>query len=122
MAITKTAGQHNAENIISIKVSLKAIIERDKPKMYVSYCPALDLCSQGETRKEAKKNIIEATELFIESCLEDNTLTEVLEECGFHSVYEKPKRKKSKTPVMPPVTDYHEVIYFSAELPVMAYG
>lgn len=54
------------------------LIHREKPGLYVSYCAALDLYSQGATRKEAKENIIEAAELFVRSCLERNTLGEVL--------------------------------------------
>jgi len=93
----------SGENVISIKAYLSAVITQKKPNLHVSYCPALDLCSQGETMQEAEKNIIEATHLFIECCLEQNTLNQVLTECGFHSVHQPAKKKKSN------------------ELPVLAY-
>ena len=34
--------------------------------MYVSYCPELDVASCGETVEEAKKNLKEAIELYLE--------------------------------------------------------
>ena len=34
---------------------------------YVSLCPELDLASQGDTVEEARKNLIEALELFFET-------------------------------------------------------
>ena len=33
---------------------------------YVSLCPELDIASQGDTVEEARKNLIEALELFFE--------------------------------------------------------
>lgn len=106
-------------NTISIKASLSAVITKKKPGVYVSYCPALDLYSQGDTRKEAEKNIIEATHLFIESCLERNTLNEVLTDCGFHPVNRPATKKKSKP--APKLSGSHRQINFPAELPVMVY-
>lgn len=34
---------------------------------YVSTCPELDIASQGETIEEAKANLVEAIELFLET-------------------------------------------------------
>jgi predicted RNase H-like HicB family nuclease len=34
---------------------------------YVSLCPELDIASQGETVEEARRNLIEAVELFLET-------------------------------------------------------
>ena len=42
-----------------------AIIEREDDG-YVSLCPELDIASQGSTKEEAKENLIEAIELFLE--------------------------------------------------------
>ena len=44
----------------------KAIIERED-SIYVSFCPELDIASQGSTIEEAKENWKEAVELFLES-------------------------------------------------------
>jgi predicted RNase H-like HicB family nuclease len=42
-----------------------AIIEREDDG-YVSLCPELDIASQGLTQEEAKENLVEAIELFLE--------------------------------------------------------
>jgi hypothetical protein len=38
---------------------------------------------QGRDQEEAVRNLIEAAQLFIESCFERNVLDEVLKNCGF---------------------------------------
>lgn len=43
-----------------------AILERDED-WYVALCPELDIASQGETLEEARNNLAEAIELFLES-------------------------------------------------------
>jgi predicted RNase H-like HicB family nuclease len=43
-----------------------AIIEREGNE-YVSFCPELDIASQGKTVEEAQQNLIEALELFFET-------------------------------------------------------
>lgn len=45
---------------------LTAIIERDGD-LYVALCPELDIASQGKTVEEARRNLIEALELFFET-------------------------------------------------------
>jgi predicted RNase H-like HicB family nuclease len=45
---------------------LTAIIERDGDG-YAALCPELDIASQGETVEEARGNLTEALELFLES-------------------------------------------------------
>ncbi len=45
------------------KIKLTAVIEKED-NMYISLCPELDIASQGETKDEAKSNLIEAIELF----------------------------------------------------------
>ncbi len=42
-----------------------AIIEREE-NGYVALCPELDIASQGDTVEEAKRNLVEALELFLE--------------------------------------------------------
>jgi predicted RNase H-like HicB family nuclease len=43
-----------------------AIIEREGDG-YVSICPELDVASQGDTIEEARRNLQEAVELFLEA-------------------------------------------------------
>lgn len=45
---------------------LTAIIERED-NAYVALCPELDIASQGDTVEEARRNLIEALELFFET-------------------------------------------------------
>jgi predicted RNase H-like HicB family nuclease len=45
---------------------LTAIIERED-SAYVAFCPEVDIASQGETVEAARRNLIEALELFFES-------------------------------------------------------
>ena len=45
---------------------LTAIIEREEGG-YVALCPELDIASQGATVDEARKNLVEALELFFET-------------------------------------------------------
>lgn len=43
-----------------------ALIEREDDG-YVSTCPELDIASQGDSIEEAKANLVEAIELFLET-------------------------------------------------------
>lgn len=43
-----------------------AIIERDG-NVYVAHCPELDIASQGQSVAEARSNLTEAIELFLEA-------------------------------------------------------
>jgi len=45
---------------------MTAIIEREGSS-YVSFCPELDIASQGDTVQEARENLREALELFFET-------------------------------------------------------
>lgn len=48
------------------KLQLTAIIEREG-EGYVALCPELDVASQGDSLEEARRNLIEAVELFFET-------------------------------------------------------
>lgn len=48
------------------KRSFTAIIEREGSG-YVSLCPELDIASQGDSIEEARNNLVEAIELFLET-------------------------------------------------------
>lgn len=57
-----------------------AIIEREDDG-YVALCPELDVASQGYTIEEARQNLLEAVELFLETAdpseIEDRLHSEV---------------------------------------------
>ena len=48
------------------KRNFTAIIEKED-KMYVALCPELDIASQGDSVEEARQNLKEAIELFLEN-------------------------------------------------------
>lgn len=52
---------------------LTCIIERED-NGYVSLCPQIDIASQGESVEEARKNLIEAIELFFEIASQEEIL------------------------------------------------
>lgn len=82
---------------ITFSAKLPFSIEK-KGKWYISSCHVLDVCSQGRTVKKAKENLIEAVSLFLMSCIERNTIDDVLRECGFmgfHAITQKPIKPKS---------------------------
>ncbi len=54
-----------------------------KRNIFVSHCPTLDICSQGDTEEVAKQNLIEAITAFVISCFNRGTLEDVLKDCGF---------------------------------------
>jgi predicted RNase H-like HicB family nuclease len=49
-----------------MKQHFTAIIEREGDE-YVALCPELDIASQGNSVEEARRNLIEAIELFLET-------------------------------------------------------
>jgi len=51
--------------------NLAAVIEKEGD-MYVSFCPDIDVASQGKTIEEAKDNLKEAVELFFETASPDD--------------------------------------------------
>jgi predicted RNase H-like HicB family nuclease len=69
-----------AEVLFSLKLPCKIT---KCEKWFLATCPILDVHSQGETEKKAKKNLIEALFLFSISCFERGTLDTVLKDCGF---------------------------------------
>lgn len=52
-------------------------------KVFVSYCPELDLSSCGDSVDEARTNLRAAVRLFLEEAEKMGTLTTILEEAGF---------------------------------------
>jgi len=50
---------------------------------YVAHCPPLDITTQGKTEEEARRNLIEASELFVVSCFERGTFEQALRELGW---------------------------------------
>ena len=79
---------------VQAEFRLFGTIKRERD-WYIAYCPPLDIATQGRTLAEAKKNLAEACQLFLFSCLERGTLDRALKELGF-----VPGKRVSET--MPP--------------------
>ena len=66
-----------------------------KGKWFVSKCPELDFVSQGETREDSKKNLLEVIQIQIEEMKELGTLNDYLAECGYerndHNIFPLPE-------------------------------
>lgn len=77
-AIEKTENR----NAINISFQVFVTLRKERNIFYIG-CDALDVHSQGYTEEEAKANIIEAIQLFLESCFDRGVLTEALKELGF---------------------------------------
>jgi predicted RNase H-like HicB family nuclease len=61
---------------------------------YIAQCPPLDLSTQGRTAAEARRNLQEASELFLTSCVERGTLDRAFRELRFS----RAKRKIAARP------------------------
>jgi predicted RNase H-like HicB family nuclease len=70
---------------------------------YIAHCPPLDITTQGRTEDEARRNLIEASELFVISCFERGTFEQALRELGWHVVPAGAMAKLGdKHPISPP--------------------
>jgi predicted RNase H-like HicB family nuclease len=78
-----------AKGIIQAEFKLFGTLKRSGA-WYVAHCPPLDITTQGRTQAEAKENLIEASELFLTSCLERGTLDQALKELGFAPTKKQP--------------------------------
>ncbi len=69
-----------------------------KAKWVLASCPILDVHSQGETEKQARRNLGEALSAFFLSCFERGTLETVLKDSGFRPIFPPAKPKKPASP------------------------
>lgn len=75
------------QDIDSIEVAFHlSCYVRDEDGAWVSGCPALDVVTQADSKAAAKAGLEEAVEMWVESCLERETLGEALRELGWHRV------------------------------------
>ena len=84
---------------------ITVVIEIEKEgDMFISSCPALDVCSQGHTEKESMKMIVEALDAFVESCERRGTLEKVLVDAGLLCDKNNfPKKKMNHSITLPPL-------------------
>ncbi|MEN6360426.1 MAG: hypothetical protein WC347_05735 [Smithellaceae bacterium] len=68
---------------VTFKLHMPMEIKK-KGKWFIANCPIVDVCTQGTTEAQAKKNLADALMLFFMSCYERGTLDAVLRSCGFY--------------------------------------
>ncbi len=67
----------------------------DAAGVHVSWCPALDIYSQGESEAEAKAAIESAVLMYVTNCVRRGVLEAVLKERGFGVSAKPPKNDTS---------------------------
>jgi len=65
---------------VEIKFTSLIFKERD---LYVAHCPELDVSSCGHVVDEARSNLLEAVDIFINEAKKLGTLEDILAESGF---------------------------------------
>jgi predicted RNase H-like HicB family nuclease len=86
--------------ILEAQFQLFGVVKRENG-WYVAHCPPLDITTQGKTQAEAKKNLGEASELFVVSCFERGTFEQALRELGWRVVAGRPVLRQGKNSVIP---------------------
>ena len=69
---------------VSVGIQFRGFVRKDEKNRWISGCPVLGVYSQGTTKEKAISCLIEAVELWIESCVERGTLHQALLDAGFH--------------------------------------
>ncbi len=59
------------------KELILTVVIKKEHGAYSSWCPELDIASQGDTLEEARKNLQEAVELHVETMVEKREFTEI---------------------------------------------
>lgn len=108
----------SAADTVALKLTLTAEVARKSPGVYTARCPALRLYAQGNSARAAAHHIAEASALFIESCIKQNTLSKVLAGCGFKPLHTAKRKGRRKT--APRASAKHARVFrFSVEIPVL---
>jgi predicted RNase H-like HicB family nuclease len=69
---------------LQISMQLEGAVRHDADSgVYVSFCPALRIYSQGTTESEAFEALKSAASLFVSACIKRNQLHSVLKDYGF---------------------------------------
>lgn len=72
---------------VGFSMQVPYALRREGEWVYSS-CPIFDVHSQGRNEKEALDNLVEAMQLFLETCYEQGHLEQALREMGFHPASE----------------------------------
>ena len=71
-----------SQSLVAITVKLEARTRHDG-RVWLAWCPPLDVMTQAENEKLALASLREAVELWFESCIARNVLDQALTEAGF---------------------------------------
>ena len=82
--------------VARLDFQLFGVVKREG-SWFVAHCPPLDVTTQGRSQAQAKKNLEEAAELFLTSCIERGTLDQALRELGFLHVEGKASKPPAKS-------------------------
>jgi predicted RNase H-like HicB family nuclease len=80
-----TVSHEQAADTLELAIRLSCF-SRQEQDYWVSGCPALNVYSQADDEEGARVALQEAVELWIDSCLERNTLHQALTELGWHRI------------------------------------
>ena len=72
-----------SQSVVALSVKLEARTRRDG-RVWLAWCPPLDVMTQAENEQRALASLREAVELWFESCIARNVLDQALTEAGFH--------------------------------------
>jgi len=64
------------------KELIVTMVIRKEQGRYASWCPELDVASQGDTVEESRQNLKEAVELHVDTMIENGDLKELLGKIG----------------------------------------
>ena len=67
---------------MDVKIQL-AVQMRSDGRDWIALCPSIDVASQAHTKREALRSLREGVELWFESCIGRNVLSEALSASGF---------------------------------------
>jgi predicted RNase H-like HicB family nuclease len=75
-----------SQSLVALSVKLEARTRQDG-KVWLAWCPALDVMTQAGSEQGALVSLREAVELWFESCLARNVLDKALTEAGFYRMH-----------------------------------
>jgi predicted RNase H-like HicB family nuclease len=70
---------------VTLRIKLEAATKKDDDR-WIAHCLPIDVFSQGDTKEKALESLSEAVQLWFESCLDRDVLSEALAESGFTKV------------------------------------
>ena len=71
------------KSVVKFEMCVPALVKQEG-NLFIAACPPLDVVSQGASKEQAIASLIEALQLFVETCYEMGTLGDVLRRQGLH--------------------------------------